>query len=77
VKPKDSGLYLTLTEGVGSTQNILHALHFDLKERRFKLKQQRTKDEACIERHAVYSNVSGKPFWGAFQSVKKVVNWTL
>jgi hypothetical protein len=43
------------------TLNILHALHFDLKERRIKLKQQRTKGEASIERHAVYSNVSGKP----------------
>jgi hypothetical protein len=40
------------------TQNIMHALHFDLTWWRFKLLLQRLKGEASIERHALYLNVS-------------------
>jgi hypothetical protein len=39
----------------------MHALCFDLNERRFKFKSQDLKSEASIERHALYSSVSGKP----------------
>jgi hypothetical protein len=55
---------MTSYDGTGgrdrpTTQNILHAWRFDLRERRFKLKHQRTRFVGSIERHAVYLNVVG------------------
>jgi hypothetical protein len=41
-----------------TTQNIMHASCFDLNGRSSKLDQQGFNDEACFERHALYSNVS-------------------
>ena len=45
-----------------TTQNIMHALRFDLNEWRSKLRHHGWKDESSIKKHALYSNVGSNVF---------------